>query len=316
MKGAACGVPLACSMRSLVAAMMMGNAKEFLIAPSNGIVSFVGLIGICETHFAVQILTKALAAYGVKENGEKFLNAVKKGDATEILVSGLNLTMDIVTLFSSCFDGDTPVATETGFRRIDEIRAGDRVWSYNVETGERALKEVKEVLVRENDELLHIETSRGVVDATTSHPFYVVGKGWVAAGDLAVGDGIQAISGDAGIVTGLKLEKLDKPISVYNLDVEDFHSYFVADGVLVHNGCKPGDAKRAVDKKQGPPSVRREIERIDGPESSVSGSQWHAHGKNGGGLNLDGEFHEGDPHFSGKVLKWLKKHGRTMPKRP
>ena len=316
LKGAAYGVQFACSMRSLIVAAVTGDAGEFLLALSNGIVSFVGLIGICETHFAVQILTKALAAYGVKENGEKFLNAVKKGDAAEILVSGLNLTMDIITLFSSCFDGDTPVATETGFRRIDEIQVGDRVWSYNVETGERALKEVKEVLVRENGELLHIETSRGVVDATTSHPFYVVGKGWVAAGDLAVGDSIQAISGDAGIVTGLKLEKLDQPIPVYNLDVEDFHSYFVGNGVLVHNGCKPGDAKRAVDKKQGPPSVRREIERIDGPESSVSGSQWHAHGKNGGGLNLDGEFHEGDPHFSGKVLKWLKKHGWTMPKRP
>ena len=130
------------------------------------------------------------------------------------------------------------MATETGFKRIDEIRAGDRVWSYNVETGERALKKVKEVLVRENDELLHIETSRGAIDATTSHPFYVVGKGWVAAGDLAVGDSIQAISGDAGVVTGLELEKLDKPIPVYNLEVEDFHSYFVADGVLVHNGCK------------------------------------------------------------------------------
>ena len=142
------------------------------------------------------------------------------------------------------------MATETGFRRIDEIRAGDRVWSYNVETGERALKEVKEVLVRENDELLHIETSRGAIDATTSHPFYVVGKGWVAAGDLAVGDGIQAISGDAGIVTGLKLEKLDKPISVYNLDVEDFHSYFVADGVLVHNVCvaKEGNIRADVHK--------------------------------------------------------------------
>ena len=70
---------------------------------------------------------------------------------------------------------------------------------HNVETGERALKVVKEVLVRENDELLHIEMSRGAVDTTTSHPFYVVGKGWVAAGDLAVGDSIQAISGDAGV---------------------------------------------------------------------------------------------------------------------
>ncbi len=155
-------------------------------------------------------------------------------------MSSLSFVLDVATLFSSCFDGDTPVATETGFSRIDEIRAGDRVWSYNVETGERALKVVKEVFVRENDELLHIETSRGAVDATTSHPFYVVGKGWVAAGDLAVGDSIQTISGDAGVVTGLELEKLDKPISVYNLEVEDFHSYFVADGVLVHNVCTQG----------------------------------------------------------------------------
>ena len=150
------------------------------------------------------------------------------------------------------------MATETGFRRIDEIRAGDRVWSYNVETGERALKAVKEVFVRENDELLHIETSRGVVDATTNHPFYVVGKGWVAAGDLAVGDSIQAISGDAGIVTGLVLEKLDKPISVYNLDVEDFHSYFVADGVLVHNVCvaKEGNIRADVHKGGEPNHFR------------------------------------------------------------
>ena len=55
---------------------------------------------------------------------------------------------------------------------------------------------------------------------------------------MAVGDSLQVISGDAGGVTGLNREKLDKPIPVYNLDVEDFHSYFV-EGVLVHNGCNP-----------------------------------------------------------------------------
>ena len=49
-----------------------------------------------------------------------------------------------------------------------------------------------------------------------------MGRGWVTAGDLAVGDAIQALSGDAGVVTGLNLEKLDKPIPVYNLDVEDW----------------------------------------------------------------------------------------------
>ena len=55
-----------------------------------------------------------------------------------------------------------------------------------------------------------------------------------------MGDSIQTISGDAGIVTGLELEKLDRPIFVYNLDIEDLHSYFVADGVLVHNVCTQG----------------------------------------------------------------------------
>ena len=61
----------------------------------------------------------------------------------------------------------------------------DKFLSVNGYAG-NALKAVKEVFVRENDELLHIETSRGVVDAMINHPFYVVGKGWVAADALVV----------------------------------------------------------------------------------------------------------------------------------
>ena len=304
------------SITALVTAALTGKTEGVLLAIANGLVSIAGFSRICESHLAMQILTKALAAYGANESLEAFLKAVRDDDVPKMLLYGLQFSLDLAVLHESCFDGDTLVATESGFKRIDEVRSGDRVWSYNVETGELALKVVKEVFVRENDELLHIETSRGAIDATTNHPFYVVGKGWVAAGDLAVGDCIHAISGDAGVVTGLELEKLDKPISVYNLDVEGFHSYFVTGGVLVHNRCKPGEAKKLVDNKQGPSSVRREIKRIDGPESSIPGSQWHAHGKSGGGLNLDGNFHDGDPHFSRKVLEWLKEYGWTMPKRP
>ena len=53
---------------------------------------------------------------------------------------------------------------EAGFKRIDEVRSGDRVWSYNVETGELALKVVKEVFVLENGELLH--AGAGLLQAT------------------------------------------------------------------------------------------------------------------------------------------------------
>jgi hypothetical protein len=226
------------SMRDFVTAYFAEDLEGVILSIGNGIVSVMGMVGICESHMAMQLLTKALAVYGVKENVEAFLKAAKEGNVGEMLVSGLNITMDVLTIFAACFDGDTLVATETGFKRIDEIQVGDKVWSYNVETGEKSLKEVKQVFVKESDEILHLETTEGDIDTTSNHTFYVTGKGWVAAGDLVVGDEVHTLDGDTGTVTGSKLEKLNKPVPVYNFDVEDFDSYFVGDGVLVHNGCK------------------------------------------------------------------------------
>ena len=111
------------------------------------------------------------------------------------------------------------------------------VWPHNPETGETELKEVLNVWVKETDEILHVSTSDGeTIDTTTNHPFYVDGKGWVAAGDLEVGDTLVTADGNEVEVTDLELDKFTEPIFVYNLEVEDFHTYFVGEyGVLVHN---------------------------------------------------------------------------------
>ncbi|NIF22818.1 RHS repeat-associated core domain-containing protein, partial [Candidatus Pantoea multigeneris] len=72
----------------------------------------------------------------------------------------------------------------------------------------------------------------------------------------------------------------------------------------------PKDAQKKVTKGQGP----KDIKRIDEPEQSVPGSQWHAHqtkpekGKNPA-LNQDGSTHDGPPSFTKKTLKWLQEHG-------
>ena len=148
------------------------------------------------------------------------------------------MALDILTITSTCFDGDTLVATEKGQKRIDEIEAGDYVWAYNVETDELELKEVLTVYVKENDEILNLKTTEGDIDTTTNHPFYVVGEGWGAAGDLEAGDEILTIDGSVGYVRSFELENLDAPIPVYNIEVDGFHTYFVGDGdgwVLVHN---------------------------------------------------------------------------------
>lgn len=86
---------------------------------------------------------------------------------------------------------------------------------------------------------MHVSTSDGdTIDTTTNHPFYVEDKGWVAAGNLEIGDILVTADGDEVEVADIEIEKLAEPILVYNLEVEDFHTYFVGEyGVLVHNTC-------------------------------------------------------------------------------
>ena len=150
----------------------------------------------------------------------------------------INLVSIVFSMFNpTCFTGDTEVYTSDGLVCIEDVQVGDSVWAYNSETGEKELKEVLNVWVKETDEILHLETSNGeTIDTTTNHPFYVENKGWVAAGDLEVGDILVTAVGDEVEVTDIELEKLAEPITVYNLEVADFHTYFVGEyGVLVHN---------------------------------------------------------------------------------
>jgi hypothetical protein len=137
----------------------------------------------------------------------------------------------------SCFTGDTLIAVDGGFVRFDEINIGDMVWAYNYNTGETALKEVLNVLVSVNTEIISLEAENGEVIKTTAyHPFYVDGKDWVRAGNLAAGDKITTLDGGTITIIGISTERFAEPVVVYNLTVADFHTYFVGStGILVHN---------------------------------------------------------------------------------
>ena len=75
-----------------------------------------------------------------------------------------------------------------------------------------------------------------VIEATEQHVFYIDNVGWIPASMIEEGDKVVLQSGDKSTV-----EKIDKVvhnelITVYNFEVEDFHTYFVSDAsVLVHN---------------------------------------------------------------------------------
>lgn len=58
------------------------------------------------------------------------------------------------------------------------------------------------------------------------------------ASELEEGDVLRTQDGKTETVASVEMEALDEPVKVYNLEIEDSHTYYVSvDGVLVHNAC-------------------------------------------------------------------------------
>jgi len=74
---------------------------------------------------------------------------------------------------------------------------------------------------------------------TETHPFYVNDRGFVNEGELAIGDELLDSNCNVILVENFDVELTEKPVTVYNFQVEDFHTYHVCTlGVLVHNASR------------------------------------------------------------------------------
>ena len=71
---------------------------------------------------------------------------------------------------------------------------------------------------------------------TVDHPFYVNDRGFIKAGELAIGYELLNSNCNVLLVENHSVELTDEPTTVYNFQVEDFHTYHVGCFyVLVHN---------------------------------------------------------------------------------
>lgn len=97
-----------------------------------------------------------------------------------------------------CLTGDTLVHTQRGPVPIHDIyqAPGDyRVQTFNPRTGCLEWSGVRGVSRRLADRLVHVETSRGdLLRATPEHPFYIPGRGIIAAADLQANDQLIELS--------------------------------------------------------------------------------------------------------------------------
>jgi hypothetical protein len=141
-----------------------------------------------------------------------------------------------------CFAAGTLVATcAAGEQPIEMLQVGDQVLSRNDETGvmecrpivrtfKRTAHDLAAVTVADahgNDETLH---------ATLDHRFWLDGRGWTKLRDLSTGDAMWSPRGQPTVAVEARTEV--GASSVYNIEVEEDHTYFVGrDLIWVHNAC-------------------------------------------------------------------------------
>jgi len=138
------------------------------------------------------------------------------------------------TTISVCFKAGTQILAKEGLKPIEQIVVGDSVYSYNIEKSTIELSKVVKSFERKTQVIYELTTDNQKIYVTAEHPFYVIGNGWIKVKDLKAGAVLKTKNGSIEHITSSVLEK--HPETVYNIEVERNHNYFVTNSnILVHN---------------------------------------------------------------------------------
>ncbi|MBW6433339.1 hypothetical protein KZ829_06220 [Actinoplanes hulinensis] len=146
---------------------------------------------------------------------------------------------------NSFVPGTRVLMSDGSYKPIEDIAIDDVVWAADPETGESGARPVTAQIIGSGDKrLVEISIdadadgeSDGKVTATDGHPFWVDDeRKWLSAERLQPGQSL--LRPDGSRVTVLDVAAYDAVATVYNLTVDDIHTYFVEVGdeqLLVHN---------------------------------------------------------------------------------
>ena len=132
-----------------------------------------------------------------------------------------------------CFIGDTFISCENGIKKIKDITTKDKVYTHT-----KSLKPVYKLISKRTKTLFEIKVGDHIVLCTGNHPFLLKNGTWKKARYLTLDDELMLFENHLNIfpqkIDRIKKIRLKKYIDVYNIEVEDDHSY-IANSIIAHN---------------------------------------------------------------------------------
>ncbi|MDH5606903.1 MAG: HINT domain-containing protein [Anaerolineae bacterium] len=198
---------------------------------SNGLGLAADVVGL-----ALPFVTGGGAIVKLALKSDNITDIAKNADeAVTLMTKAGDKIKDLVGAYCS-FSDDTEVMTKDGPKPISEIELGDYVLAFNEETGETGYYPVTAVWSHLDEEIVYMLIDGEIIVTTPDHPFYTSEGEWVAVEDLEFGDRISTSDEEFGTVLFKYVSSTEQ--FMYNLTVDDAHTYFVGSGEwLVHNDC-------------------------------------------------------------------------------
>ncbi len=216
-------------------AMLEKMKKDSTIQQAINATTLPGLVG------NVLVMPDGHQGYGFPVGG------VAAFDAEKGIISPGAVGFDI-----NCLHPDTKITLENGEpRRIEELKAGDRVITFDKKRSKSIISNVVLTMKRKhNENVLKVRTRSGKeVVATKDHPL-LTKNGMVEAGKIRIGEFVVVKedqltggrpSSDNSIGEGFAFDRITRVTEqvyegyVYDLTVDNDNHNFLADGVVVSN---------------------------------------------------------------------------------
>ncbi len=114
-----------------------------------------------------------------------------KSTYARCLPKGTRIVCEIEKPYRNQYLSEKRIVKALGSKKIEDIKIGDKILSYNEKTGKKEYDIVTNIFNRKTNKLINLTLSNGnELKLTEEHPVFVTDKGWIEANQLQLGDKI------------------------------------------------------------------------------------------------------------------------------